>query len=144
MTRSLCWQLDRMANAYADVANSTRMLALLAASLGVAPRFPPPLPRARLHAVAQQRAALGEVRKTIHEVAALAASSYEHTTALEQPGVLTVSVHWKSADEPEEALAAARNAGCRVSFLRGEHLERKLLIEAEAAAKRAVEAEAEA
>ncbi len=120
------------------------MLALLAASLGVAPRFPPPLPRARLHAVAQQRAALGEVRKTICEVAALAASSYEHTTALEQPGVLTVSVHWKSADEPEEALAAARNAGCRVSFLRGEHLERKLLLEAEAAAKRAVEAEAEA
>ena len=133
-----------MANAYADVANSTRMLALLAASLGVAPRFPPPLPRARLHAVAQQRAALGEVRKTIHEVAALAASSYEHTTALEQPGVLTVSVHWKSVDDAEEALAAARNAGCRVSFLRGEHLERKLLLEAEAAAKRAVEAEAEA
>ena len=120
------------------------MLALLPLLLGVAPRFPPPLPRARLHAVAQQRAALGEVRKTIREVAALAASSYEHTTALEQPGVLTVSVHWKSADEPEEALAAARNAGCRVSFLRGEHLERKLLLEAEAAAKRAVEAEAEA
>ena len=131
-----------MASADADGANSTRMLALLAASLGVAPRFPPPLPRARLHAVAQQRAALGEVRKTIHEVAALAASSYEQTTALEQPGVLTVSVHWKSADEPEEALAAARNAGCRVSFLRGEHLEKKLLLEAEAAAKRAVEAEA--
>ena len=120
------------------------MLALLAAFLGVAPRFPPPLPRARLHAVAQQRAALGEVRKTIREVAALAASSYEHTTALEQPGVLTVSVHWKSADEPEEALAAARNAGCRVSFLRGKHLEKRLRFEAEAAAKRAVEAEAEA
>ena len=120
------------------------MLAFLSASLGVAPQFPPPLPRARLHAVAQQRAALHEVRKTIHEVAALAASSYEHTTALEQPGVLTVSVHWKSADEPEEALAAARTAGCRVSFLRGEHLEKRLRFEAEAAAKRAVEAEAEA
>ena len=66
------------------------MLTLLSASFGVTQQ--PPLARARLHAVAQQRAALGEVRKTIREVAALAASSYEHTTALEQPGVVTVRV----------------------------------------------------
>ena len=46
------------------------------------------------------------------------------------------------SEAERKALAAARNAGCRVSFLRGEHLQRKLLLEAEAAAKRAVEAEA--
>ena len=111
------------------------MLAVLSASLAVSP----PLPRARLHAVAQQRASLAEVRKTIHEVASLAASTYEHTTALEQPGVVTVSVHWKSTDDADEGRAAARAAGCRVSFLRGDLLEKRLLLEAEAAAKRAVE-----
>ena len=111
------------------------MLAVLSASLAVSP----PLPRARLHAVAQQRASLAEVRKTIHEVASLAASTYEHTTALEQPGVVTVSVHWKSTDDADEGRAAARAAGCRVSFLRVDLLEKRLLLEAEAAATRAVE-----
>jgi hypothetical protein len=127
------------------------MLSLLAAaSLGAAPA-PLPLPRARLHAVAQQAAKLGEVRKTIHEVASLVASTYEHTNALEQPGVLTVSVRWMSVDDDHDhdnenasaaaaAAAAARATGCRVSFLRGEFLEKKLLLEAETAARRALEA----
>ena len=130
------------------------MLSLLAAaSVGAAPA-PLPLPRARLHAVAQQAAKLGEVRKTIHEVASLVASTYEHTNALEQPGVLTVSVRWMSIDDDHDhdnenassaaaaaAAAAARATGCRVSFLRGEFLEKKLLLEAETAARRALEAE---
>ena len=128
------------------------MLSLLAAaSVGAAPA-PLPLPRARLHAVAQQAAKLGEVRKTIHEVASLVASTYEHTNALEQPGVLTVSVRWMSIDDDHDhdnenassaaaaAAAAARATGCRVSFLRGEFLEKKLLLEAETAARRALEA----
>ena len=126
------------------------MLSLLAAaSLGAAPA-PLPLPRARLHAVAQQAAKLGEVRKTIHEVASLVASTYEHTNALEQPGMLTVSVRWMSIDDDHDhdnenasaaaAAAAARATGCRVSFLRGEFLEKKLLLEAETAARRALEA----
>ena len=127
------------------------MLSLLAAaSLGAAPA-PLPLPRARLHAVAQQAAKLGEVRKTIHEVASLVASTYEHTNALEQPGVLTVSVRWMSINDDDDhdnenasaaaaAAAAARATGCRVSFLRGEFLEKKLLLEAETAARRALEA----
>ena len=38
------------------------------------------------------------------------------------------------------AAAAARATGCRVSFLRGEFLEKKLLLEAETAARRALEA----
>ena len=126
------------------------MLSLLAAaSVGAAPA-PLPLPRARLHAVAQQATKLGEVRKTIHEVASLVASTYEHTNALEQPGVLTVSVRWMSIDDDDHdnenassaaaAAAAARATGCRVSFLRGEFLEKKLLLEAETAARRALEA----
>lgn len=127
------------------------MLSLLAAaSVGAAPA-PLPLPRARLHAVAQQAAKLGEVRKTIHEVASLVASTYEHTNALEQPGVLTVSVRWMSINDDDDhdnenasaaaaAAAAARATGCRVSFLRGEFLEKKLLLEAETAARRALEA----
>ena len=126
------------------------MLSLLAAaSVGAAPA-PLPLPRARLHAVAQQAAKLGAVRKTIHEVASLVASTYEHTNALEQPGMLTVSVRWMSIDDDHDhdnenasaaaAAAAARATGCRVSFLRGEFLEKKLLLEAETAARRALEA----
>ena len=129
------------------------MLSLLAAaSVGAAPA-PLPLPRARLHAVAQQAAKLGDVRKTIHEVASLVASTYEHTNALEQPGMLTVSVRWMSFDDVHDndndndaaadtaaaARAAARATGCRVSFLRGEFLEKKLLLEAETAARRALE-----
>ena len=96
------------------------MLSLLAAaSVGAAPA-PLPLPRARLHAVAQQAAKLGEVRKTIHEVASLVASTYEHTNALEQPGVLTVSVRWMSINDDddhdnENASAAAAAAAAAVA-----------------------------
>lgn len=93
-------------------------------------RYPP----ARLHAMAKQQTNLAAIRDTIHEMADVIESAYEHSSAWNQPGTLVVNVLWDSM-ELEEAAMSSHSMGIQVSFLRGDVLERKKRLDAQKALK---------